>query len=183
MPAMTKEPRVRWQRGLTSISGKTLLVAFWAAFLVASVAAGLPEPISTVVGGTAQLVLVIIWIGYPIALLHCLSGHRVQRIGVPLIACGALVGYGLSVLLYDENGDFWRSTVAPLLGAVLLFAPFAAGAYALWSGEKAANLPHARHLVATALALFALPFFGAYSHKRFCLTYSILNGTPDSHAR
>lgn len=181
MPSMTTRPLGR-QCGLTSISGKALLVMFWAAFFVAGVAVGLPWPVSTMVGGTAQLVLALIWIGYPIALLYCLSGRRVRRIGVPLIACGALVGYGLSVLLYDTTGGFWRSTAAPLLGAVLIFAPFAAGAYALCSGEKAANSANTRNLVATALALFAFPFFGAHCHKRFCSTHSTLTASRDSHA-
>lgn len=174
MPSMKAGIRPRWERGLTSTSGKALLVVFWITFLMASVAVGLPDQISTIVGVAAQLLLVIIWIGYPIALLACLSGHRVRSIGVPLITCVALIGYGLSVFVDDPSAGFWRSSVAPWLGAAFIFAPFAAGAYALWSAEKAAQFAHVRHPVATALALFAFPFFGAHIHKRFCLVYSRL---------
>jgi len=130
----------KWGRTMTSTSGRSLLIAFWIAFVVAGLAAVLPAPLSTVFGSVAQLVLVVIWVGYPIGLFHCFAEHKARIVGVPLMACGALIGYVLSVIVYDKSGEVARSTVALLLGAALIFTPFVAGAYALNEGEKRAKV-------------------------------------------
>jgi hypothetical protein len=127
-----------------------------------------------VLGVIGQSGLAVIWIGYPLALLHLLSGRRMRTIGVPLIACSTMVGIAISILSFDRNGNFWNDNVAPLLGAALFCLPFVTGAHALKIGEKAAGLAPTRSVVATALALFALPFLAPYVHKRFCSAYSDL---------
>jgi Na+/phosphate symporter len=174
MPPVTTQPASTWGSRLASTSGSRLLVAFWTAFFLASFAAALPEPLSTMLGAIGQSGLAVIWIGYPIALLHLLSGHRMRTIGVPLIVCSTMVGIAISILSFDRNGNFWNDNVAPLLGAVLFCLPFVTGAHALKNGEKAAGLAPTTNLVATALALFALPFLAPYVHERFCLAYSNL---------
>lgn len=172
--SVTTKSIPKWESRFASTTGNELLIAFWTAFLLASVAAALPEPLSTVLSVIGQSALAVIWIGYPIALLHLLSGNRMRTIGVPLIACGTVVGIAISILTFDRNGNLWNDNVAPLLGAALFFVPFVTGAQALKSGEKAAGLTPTRNLVATALALFALPFLAPYVHKRFSLAYSNL---------
>jgi ABC-type spermidine/putrescine transport system permease subunit II len=97
-----------------------------------------------------------------------------RTIGVPLIVCSTMVGIAISILSFERNGNFWNDNVAPALGAALFCLPFVAGAHALKNGEKAAGLAPTTNLVATALALFALPFLAPYVHKRFCLAYSNL---------
>lgn len=174
MPPVTTKSTSAWESRLALASGNELLIAFWAAFLLASVAAVLPEPFSTLLGVIGQSALTVIWIGYPIAVLYLLSGHRMRTIGVPLLVCSAMVGIAMSILSFDRNGNFWNDDVAPLLGAALFFLPFVAGAYALKNGEKAAGLAAGKNLVATTLALFAIPFLAPYIHKRVCSTYSNL---------
>ncbi len=173
--------KIRFERvrSMTSISGRSLLVAFWVAFLVAGISAALAAPISVIVGGAAQLALAVIWIGYPVGLFYSFAGQRARLVGVPLMICGALAGYVLSVFVYDKDDGVARSTVAPLLGAVLILIPFVAGAWSLKDGEKRTKVGPTANVVLTALALFALPFFGAYVHERFCRTRS---GTyPGTH--
>jgi hypothetical protein len=153
---------------MTSVSGRSLLITFWAAFLVAGLSVALTGPLSVFVGSAAQLVLAAIWIGYPIGLFQSFAGQKARLAGVPLMICGALAGYVLSVFVYEKDGGAARSTVAPLVGAVLIFIPFIAGAYALKVGERRAKVGPSANVFVTALALFALPFFGAYVHERFC---------------
>ncbi|MFZ1869130.1 MAG: hypothetical protein WAU49_11645 [Steroidobacteraceae bacterium] len=151
---------------MLSVSGKSLLIAFWLAFLMAGVSVALPKPLSAAFGGVAQLALATIWIGYPISLFYYLANRNARAVGVSLLVCGALLGYVLSVFGYSENAGLVRGRVVPLLGAVLIAAPFVAGAFALKKGEKAASAESKIGIIATAVALFALPFFGAYIHER-----------------
>lgn len=152
---------------MASVTGKSLLVTFWLAFFVAGISIALPEPISTAIGSVGQVALAVIWMGYPI-LLFCYFAERAARVvGVLMLVCSALVGYVLSVLVYDKSGGLMRGTIAPLVGAALIVVPFVAGASALKQGEKAAKMESRVGVIATAAALFALPFFGAYVHERF----------------
>jgi hypothetical protein len=166
----------RWERTLASLSGRSLLVAFWMAFIVSALATALPVPASGVFAAVGQFVLAIIWLGYPIGLFHCFAARKVRIVGVPVMTCGVLIGYVLSVFVYDKGGELARSTVAPLLGAAFIFAPFIAGAHALKEGEKRAKLSHTANVVLTAFALFAFPFFGAYVHERFRRAFFSLRG-------
>lgn len=104
---MTEMAQVRpkWRHVLASFSGRSLLTAFWVTFVAAGLGAMLPAPVSTLTGGVAHLVLASIWIGYPIALLYCFAGPKERVVGVSMMTCGAVIGYALSVFVYDQNGD------------------------------------------------------------------------------
>src|SRR5262245_61589919 len=93
----------RLDRTLAATSGRSLLIVFWISFLVAGLAVALPVPLRTAVGSVAQVIVIVIWIGYPIALFRCFAGHKARGIGVPLMACGVVLGYGLSVFVYDKG--------------------------------------------------------------------------------
>jgi len=165
----------RWERGLASTSGRSLLTAFWAAFVVSALADALPMPLSGVLGTLGQFCLAVIWIGYPIGLFHCFAKRKKRVIGVLLITCGAIVGYGLSVFVYDRGGSLATSTVAPIVGAALILVPFIAGAHALKDGERRAQIGNTANVGITALALFGFPFSGAYVHERFRRVFSRLH--------
>ena len=159
---------------MLSVTGKSLLVAFWVAFFIAGASVTLPTPLSTALGGLAQLALALIWLGYPISMFYYFARGRGRTIGVSLLSFCALAGYVLSVFAYSKNAGVATARVASLLGFGLILALFFAGARALKEGEKAANAESKAGIVATAVALFALPFFGAYIHERFrripCIT-------------
>ena len=165
----------KWRHVLASFSGKALLSAFWVSFVVAGLGAMLPVPLSTLISGIAQLILALIWIGYPIALFYSFTGPKARVIGVSMMVCGVIIGYVLSVFVYDQNGNLVKSTVFPLLGAALVLAPFIASARALTDGERAAQTSQTASVATTAVALFALPFFGAYVHERFRRAVSMIN--------
>jgi hypothetical protein len=166
----------RWGRGLALTSGRSLLIAFWSAFVVSAVADTLLTPLSGVLSALGQFFLAVIWIGYPIWLFHCFAKQKSRVIGVLLMACGVLVGYGLSVFVYDRNGPPARSVVAPVVGAALIVVPFVVGAHALKDGEQRAKVGNTASVGITALSLFAFPFLGSYVHERFRRAFSLLQG-------
>lgn len=156
-----------WERALMAKSGRQLLFVFWVLFLVAGACAVVPASQSTVVGVVTQLILGLFWFGYPVALFRCLSEGRRGGGGALLLLGAIAIGYWLSVFASTDGGGTVWGVVAPVVGAVLVFSPFVAGAVALKNAEHRAQLKSQAGVVLTALALFAFPFFGAYVHERF----------------
>ena len=179
MSSVTARMSAQWyERALTSRHGRQLLVAFWVAFAIASLGVTSPSFFASALGALGQIALALVWAGYPIAIFGCLADRRHRSLGViGLIIC-VVLGYWLSVFGYAENGGVARSTLAPIVGAALILAPFIAGSYALTNAERRGKGGPKAGVVLTTLMLFALPFCGAYVHERFRRISAGLRGVP-----
>lgn len=144
------------------LSERSVLVAFWGAFLVCAVASAVPPPYGYVAGALTQFALLVVWMGYSLAVYWCLSPHRFRAAWLVLLALGPLVAAALAQLTQDlESAGLWSLLIAPLF-----VAPFGAAARALRAGERK-SLGQARTNVFVAgFAFFALPFLAGFIHSR-----------------
>lgn len=160
--------RLNFLHFLGSLSGMQLLTLFWSIAVISVCGVFLPEPSAIILMSFIEIILVIIWFGYPIALYFCFSSRGLKRIIVSLLLlCAIATGFWLSIFNYYH--EIWNTTVISILELLLFGVVCFSGASALKRVETIDQESSRPNTLLTAIALFAFPIFGAYIHNRFRL--------------
>jgi hypothetical protein len=102
---------------LAALAPRTLLFAYWISFFTAALlSAASPSPLWAI-GILAQALLLVVWCGYPLAILYAVVPTRIGRIGALALAAGVMVAVGLVAYTETHQAD---SQLISLLVFVLL---------------------------------------------------------------
>lgn len=147
---------------LAKFAGRDLVISFWVALLVATLASAVPPPYRVPVGALAHLAVAAVWFGYPLAVFHCFAPAPVRWVGVIVVVVGVASAFPLVMVSESSpNEPLWSVIIF-----ALIWLPFAAAAYALRRGERHSFGKPRTNPVVAAFAFFALPILGGFVHSR-----------------
>ena len=151
-------------RFLSSVSGPQLLFALWIAIVASELPRVLHMPGSAITNEIGELVLGIVWFGYPILVFRCFTESRMGTAVIAALIVGLLLAAILTRFTADQTADSpWVSVVT----AAFVVSLFAAGAYGLRRGEKKGLVRYSHTNALVAISSFiVLPLLGSFIHAR-----------------